>query len=92
MCIRDRLYPYHAYVPSFGDWGFLLASSHEIQPENFQSDLSCRYLDSTVVEKMFYFEKDIDNPGNLSVNRLDQPVLLTYFLEDWEKWRKDKKQ
>lgn len=88
----SKLYPYHAYVPSFGDWGFLLASSHEIQPENFQSDLSCRYLDSTVVEKMFYFEKDIDNPGNLSVNRLDQPVLLTYFLEDWEKWRKDKKQ
>jgi len=40
---------------------------------------------------MFYFEQDIANPGNLAINRLDQPALLGYFLEDWEKWRKDKK-
>lgn len=86
-----EVHPYHTYVPSFGDWGFLLASSHSIKPQHFQTDLPCRFLDSTVVEKMFYFEQDIANPGNLSINRLDQPALLTYFLEDWEKWRKDKK-
>jgi spermidine synthase len=87
----SSVYPYHAYVPSFGDWGFILAGQDELNPKEITLTKECRYLDSTILEKMFYFEQDIDHPQNIKINRLDQPVLLDYFLEDFEKWRKDKK-
>lgn len=86
-----HVYPFHTYVPSFGEWGFVLATKHAVRPEIFEPKLACRYLDAKTVEKMFYFEKDITNPGNLEVNRLDQPLLLHYFLEDWETWSKEQK-
>ncbi|MEZ4885180.1 MAG: polyamine aminopropyltransferase [Chitinophagales bacterium] len=82
------VYPYHAYVPSFGDWGFVIASDIELQPDVFEAKISSKYLDSLQVQKMFYFEKDIANPHNLAVNRMDDAVLMHYFLEDWRKWQK----
>src|SRR5262249_40014429 len=27
-----RVFPYHAYVPAFGEWGFILAARHEYAP------------------------------------------------------------
>jgi spermidine synthase len=86
-----EVYPFHTYVPSFGDWGFIMASNQKLQPKKFNSDIPCQYLDSTTVANMFFFEKDITNPGNLKINKLDQPFLLDYFLEDWEQWRKEQK-
>lgn len=86
-----HVYPYHAYVPSFGDWGYIIATDYPVKPDNFQSDLPLKYLSSENVQKMFYFEKDIDNPGNIQPNKLDHPILLDYFLKDWERWSKDKK-
>ncbi|MEZ4955493.1 MAG: polyamine aminopropyltransferase [Saprospiraceae bacterium] len=88
----NYVYPYHVYVPTFGDWGFVLASSAELQPQKFASKMDCRYLDDHIVENMFYFERDISNPGKLMPNYLDQPALLHYFIEDWEVWKRDKKQ
>lgn len=87
----SHVYPYHAYVPSFGDWGFVMASKRDLEPQKYTSDYPVKYLDTTLVRNMFFFEKDIKNPNNLEINYLDNPVLLKYFLEDWEKWRKEKK-
>ncbi len=86
-----HIYPYHAYVPTFGDWGFLMASDRALDTEHFSPGITCRFLDEELVKKMFYFEQDISNPGNLNINRLDRPCLLTYFLEDWEIWSMEKK-
>ena len=85
-----NVYPYHTYVPSFGEWGYIMATDLEIEVENISPSVNCDYLDDRVVDKMFYFEKDIANPNNISANKLDRPILLDYFLEDWEKWRREK--
>ena len=85
-----NVYPYHTYVPSFGEWGYIMASDLNLDVETISPSVNCQYLDDKVVDKMFYFEKDIANPNNLSANKLDQPILLEYFLEDWEKWRREK--
>lgn len=82
--------PYHAYVPSFGDWGFVMASDEPLAAGPFDPGIPCRFLDSTLVPQLFYFEKDITDPGNLAPNHLDRPVLLDYFLKDWEVWNKEK--
>lgn len=87
-----NVYPYHTYVPSFGDWGFAIAANFALTPSVFKAEVPCRYLDSALVKRMFAFEKDIDNPGNIQPNSIDSAELLYYFLEDWEKWRKEKVQ
>lgn len=82
--------PFHTYVPSFGEWGFILAAEWKMQPTDFQSTVPLKYLEPQTVQQAFYFEKDITKPENIDPNYLDQPVLLDYFLEDWAKWRKEK--
>ena len=86
-----EVYPFHTYVPSFGDWGFIMASNQALQPQKYNLNIPTQYLEPATVEKMFYFEKDLQNPNNLKINKLDQPFLLDYFLEDWEQWRKEQK-
>ena len=90
--VFENIYPYHQYVPSFGDWGFVMASNFPMEPTKFDSSFETRFLDSVIVEKMFYFGQDIRCPENLKINKLDSPELLDYYLKDWEIWRKEKKQ
>jgi len=86
------IHSYHTYVPSFGDWGFHIAANQEIKPMEYKAVVPCKYLDEVIVPQLFIFEKDIAKPGGIEPNRLDQPALLHYFLEDWEKLRREKKQ
>ncbi len=86
-----NIYPFHTYVPSFGDWGFILASNLTLTPQTFNTPLPTRYLEPDLVKKMFFFAKDMSNPGALDVNQLDSPNLLHYFLEDWQEFSKEKK-
>lgn len=86
------IHSYHTYVPSFGDWGFHIAANQSINPKEFKEVVSCKYLDEVIVPQLFIFEKDIARPEGIEANRLDQPALLHYFLEDWEKLRREKKQ
>jgi len=87
----ETVYPYHAYVPSFGDWGFAMASMQPLPVDKITLEVPCRFLEKGMVEKMFYFEQDIAKPDGIKVNYLDRPSLLEYFLEDWEIWRKERK-
>lgn len=77
------VYPYHAQIPSFGDWGFVIATSHKKnvnQPEIF---IKTKFLDKNNFSKLFIFDKDIRS-NNISVNELDQPTLLNYYLKGWK--------
>ena len=82
--------PYHNYVPSFGDWGFVIASDQPLEALPFSSDLPLKYLNKQTVANMFEFPPDMGHPGKLKINRLDQPALLDYYLKDWAKWSKEK--
>ncbi|HEV7321413.1 MAG TPA: polyamine aminopropyltransferase [Ensifer sp.] len=81
-----NLYPYHANVPSFGDWGFVLASDTPLDTSRVALGVSTRYLDQANVAKHFLFEKDIVASG-VEINTLDRPVLLDYYLAGWRNYR-----
>ncbi len=83
-----HVYPYHAYVPSFGDWGFVMAANYPLEIEHFEQKVPCRYLDSTTANTLFYFEQDLVDPSGLKINHLDRLALLDYYLKDWERWRR----
>ncbi|MEM8907385.1 MAG: polyamine aminopropyltransferase [Bacteroidota bacterium] len=74
-------YPYHVDVPSFGNWGFVLATG---QPIDFQynADIPTRFLESDLLQHWFYFPKDT-RLVEVEANYLDQPVLLDYYLDHW---------
>lgn len=75
--------PYHAYVPSFGEWGFIIASRRPfILPDDFLPNL--KYLTAKVAKSLFEFPKDMA-PLEVEVNRLNNQVLVQYYETEWHK-------
>lgn len=78
--------PYHALVPSFGDWGFVLAAKGPLKsPQQAEIPVATRYLDEATLARMFGFEKDLA-ATKVAINTLDRPVLLDYYLDGWRQW------
>lgn len=81
-----QIYPYHANVPSFGEWGFVLASDAKLNMANPKIQVETKYLDQENFNNFFVFDKDtIINDA--TVNMLDRPVLLDYYLKGWSYYR-----
>ncbi len=80
-----RVTPYHAYVPSFGEWGFALVT--RLKPaDNFAfGSLDLRYLTAQNWSQMQYFSPDIE-PLEVEVNRLQNHVIVQYYNQGWEHW------
>ncbi|MEM8528062.1 MAG: polyamine aminopropyltransferase, partial [Bacteroidota bacterium] len=86
----EYVYPYHAYVPSFGDWGFAIAANRPLEVEKFTLNVPTRFVNAENVPRMFYFEKDLIATQDFEPNELDRPTLLEYYLKDWEVWSKER--
>jgi spermidine synthase len=82
-------WPYHVYVPSFGEWGFVLARGQSsegasfVPPEHYR--LPMRYLDAETTREMFRFPADMPRP-EVEPNRLNNQSLVRYFDEDWRQY------
>ena len=42
--------PYHSYVPSFGDWGFVLAANKKINEEGIEINVPVKYIDKGIIK------------------------------------------
>lgn len=93
-CINQTLsqelpfvYPYHVQVPSFGDWGFQLASKQMVSIEALKLPMEGRFLTQDNLQGLFLFARDeLPNTEALSVNSLSQPKLLHYYLKAESQW------
>ncbi len=86
----NYVYPYHSYVPSFGEWGFIMASNQALDYNDVSFDeIQTRFLDKKTLPKLFSFEKDIII-DSIPHNTLDSPILLDFYLKDWERWSREK--
>jgi spermidine synthase len=75
--------PYHLYVPSFGQWGFFLASLQDFEV-NPSVSVPTRYLEEASLRSMFVFPKDMA-PVPAEVQKLNSQVLVRYFEDEWSK-------
>ncbi len=75
-------WPYHAYVPSFGEWGFILAAKHDHYRPPEQYALKMQFLDATSTQLMFLFPPDMQR-RQVEPNRLNTQSLVHYFEADW---------
>ena len=80
-----RTWPFHVYVPSFGEWGFVLASRDGAFVPPTRYGLPMRYLDADTTREMFRFPADLPRPV-VEANRLDNQSLVRYFDEDWHQF------
>lgn len=72
---------YHTYVPSFGEWGFVIAGNKpyhkpQIYPENL------KYVSVDTAEEMFHFPADMSRVET-KIQRLDDQALIHYFDKEW---------
>jgi spermidine synthase len=75
---------YHLYIPSFGDWGFTIASNRYFSKEKIHIIVPTRYLDDKIVKALFYFGKDESTiKEKVEVNSLTNPILVKYYQEAW---------
>ncbi|HEV2147573.1 MAG TPA: polyamine aminopropyltransferase [Longimicrobiaceae bacterium] len=77
-----RAWPYHLYVPSFGEWGFVLAGRGDFAPPTALPG-GLRFLTPTVLPQMFDFPADM-LPVPAAANRLDDQVLVRYYGQEWK--------
>ncbi|MBS1611916.1 MAG: polyamine aminopropyltransferase [Bacteroidetes bacterium] len=74
--------PYHAYVPSFGEWGYVIASMHDTINRSVEYPNSLRYVSTAAVEQMYHFPADMaERPTD--INKLNNQALVHYFEEEW---------
>lgn len=81
-----RTVPYHVDVPSFGDWGFVLASRDTpVLRLPDQSAGSLRFLDEATLAAAAVFPKD-RRRGDVEPSSLLDPVILRYSREGWKSY------
>lgn len=77
--------PYHTYVPSFGDWGFIMATSlkKSIPRRALPADL--RYYSEDNFMAMQIFSSDAAET-EVEVNKMNSHILVQYYEEGWSQW------
>jgi len=73
--------PYHALVPSFGEWGFVLAGRRAYRPPAAYP-VDTRFLTPETTPALFMFPADMARVP-AEVNRLNNQVLVRYFEQEW---------
>jgi spermidine synthase len=80
-----RALPYHTFVPSFGEWGFVLAARHSLVAPALSAPPGLRFLTPALLAESFAFPRDmarIDTP----INRLDNQALVSRYVKEWGRW------
>jgi spermidine synthase len=77
--------PYHAAIPSFGEWGFALAALEPFAMPAAPRLEGLRYLDPGSLQSLFVLSPDM-GPLEAEVNRLDNQALVRYYDEEWQAW------
>jgi spermidine synthase len=75
--------PYHAHVPSFGEWGYIIASRRPYRlPDTLPDGL--RFLTVPTLPLLFDFPRDMARVPT-EVNRLSNQTLVTAYEREWGK-------
>jgi spermidine synthase len=78
-----KTWPYHVYVPSFGEWGFVLAGGAANYEPPIRLPDELRFLAAQNVPELFRFATDM-LPVRAEVNRLNDQVLVRYYEREWK--------
>ncbi len=69
--------PYHVYVPSFGEWGFVIASKNPYNPVPVRME-GLKFVTTEILPGFFQFPPDMGRV-DADVNRLNNQILVRYY-------------
>lgn len=77
---------YHNYVPSFGEWGYIMATRNRDRKwfSNFPPGM--KFLNPATLQQMLTFPEDMKAHEALLPNKLNNQVLVGYFEEEWGRY------
>ena len=76
-----KVYPYHVYVPSFGEWGFMIGGMEEYKPPAKLPE-GLKFLSVGNIPQMFLFPNDMTRVA-VETNRLNDQILVRYYENEW---------
>jgi spermidine synthase len=76
---------YHCYVPSFGTWGFVMASNTPINWKDIRIKVPTRFIKGDYLKTMNVFPLDIQHVET-EINTIDTHAVKSYYEEGWERW------
>ena len=83
--VYPQVHAYHAYVPSFGEWGYCLFSpDQKVDFNQVNQQVSGLKFYDYNLGKLSDFAEDMQ-PQEVEINRLDNQILVRYFDEEWSK-------
>ena len=77
--------PYHTYIPSFGDWGFVMASAAPLRPRALSLPEGLSYLTQDEWRAAQSFSRDTDRT-DVTSNSIQDHVLSGYYQAGWDAW------
>ena len=77
--------PLKTHVPSFGEWGFVLATQVRPPQISMPEGIELQYLTEDVLESATKFDPDTDRVP-AQVNTLNTPILPRIYEQGWNYW------
>ena len=73
--------PYHVYVPSFGEWGYVIATKrpYSVPPVSLSG---LKFVSTEQLPSFFQFPADMSRIDT-EINRLNNQVLVRYYESEW---------
>jgi spermidine synthase len=78
--------PYHVNVPSFGDWGFILAAAEAKPALALDPPEPLRFLDEPNLTAAAIFPVDRRPTGGETPSTLDNPKILRLATSEWQQY------
>lgn len=79
-----NVYPYHAFIPTFGDWGFNMASDSPLDNNNERmNSFRGRFYSRDNLIASTVFPED-SSKIDTEINTFNKPVLYKYYLKGWK--------
>ncbi|WP_316783929.1 polyamine aminopropyltransferase [Pedobacter frigiditerrae] len=75
--------PYHNYVPSFGEWGYIMAANPDFKYKKPLAYLKgLKFISKESLNQMLYFPNDMAKIPT-EVNKLNNQILVKHFENEW---------
>ena len=79
--VFDDTLSYHVTIPSFGIWGFNIASANNNVPRDYKFTIPTQFINNTTMQAAMVFGKDTEKL-EVPVNSIMEPRLYQLYIDD----------